>query len=384
MAVYKKERFSKRKNKVVTTWMAKFTTKDEHGKSVQHKKEGFALRREAEDYEKNYVPEWVIRKQEEERKVKEPTVEELEAAVVAEKGILFYELYETYMRHISMDIKVTTYDTKESIITTKILPFFGDFHIKEITPADVKEWQYEVKQMGFKDTYLKTIHNQLSAILNYGMRFHDLPTNAARECGKMGEKNAGRVSFYTVEEFNKFIEGFEDRPVEKMMYTLLFYTGIRSGELLALTLGDFDLSNNTVSINKTYVRRKKKDLIQKPKTKASIRVVPIPAFVVELLKEYFEGIPELYRTDRVFPLTKSHLHKHMKEGIEKTELHYIRVHDLRHSYASMLINMNVQMKAIQQLLGHANITTTVNIYSHLYPSTLSAVAEQVNERYSVN
>lgn len=367
------------KHKTRGTWVAKFNYRTEEGKIVQKKKEGFKLMREAEDYMKAFLAE--LEENKRFAAIVAPTPEEEEAALVEEEGILFTELHEQYMRYISYKVKPTTYDTKKSIIGSKVVPHFADMRIKTITVDDVEEWQILMQDKGYKNTYLRTIHNQLTAILNYGIRKKYLKLNVARDCGSMGDNESGRMDYYKVEEFKRFITAFEDRPDLKVIYSTLFNTGLRSGELLALTRRDIDLTKRKINVNKTFIRREGKDLIQIPKTKSSIRKVPIPEHIADMLDAYFQTIPGLKDGDRVFPWTKSHLNTHMKRGAEKSGVKRIRVHDLRHSFASMLINLGVQMKVVQKFLGHKSIVTTMNVYSHLYEEKYGEVADLIDSLY---
>ena len=99
----------------------------------------------------------------------------------------------------------------------------------------------------------------------------------------MGKKNADSMSFWTVDEFKQFIDVVSDKIVSKTIFNLLFWSGMRSGELLALTLNDFDFNTKTVSINKNYARLHNEDLILEPKTPKSKRKVTLPPFVCDLI-----------------------------------------------------------------------------------------------------
>ena len=108
-------------------------------------------------------------------------------------------------------------------------------------------------------------------------------------------------------------------------------------------------------------------IITEPKTPTSNRKIKIPAFIFELLDEYVEKLYDYSPSDRLFLVTKSFLYHEMTRGAQKANLKRIRVHDLRHSHASMLINKNYSPNLIQKRLGHRNVVTTLQIYAHLYP-----------------
>lgn len=297
----------------------------------------------------------------------------------------FSSLVELYMEDCQSRLKPTTLANKKYVIDLKILPFFKDMPINTINATTVRKWQNELisHENNYSQTYLKTVNNQLSAIFNFAVKYYKLPSNPVRTCGSMGKKNADSMQFWTVDEFNKFIAVVEDKPVSKVIFEILFWTGIRSGELLALTLNDFDMKAQTVSINKNYARHKGQDLILEPKTPKSKRVVTIPPFLVDLVQDYASKLMDYEPDERLFTVTKSYLHHEMDRGSKKAKVKRIRIHDLRHSHASLLIEMGFSPLLISERLGHENIETTLQTYSHLYPNKHSQVAdrlEKLNEK----
>ncbi len=161
-------------------------------------------------------------------------------------------------------------------------------------------------------TYLKTIHNQLSAIFNHACRFYNLPKNPARTVGNMGKEESKEVEFWTVDEFNKFVEAVEDKPYLSCAFKILFWGGLRLGEMLALTVKDFDFESNTININKSYQRIDRKDVITSPKTPKAVRVVSMPKAVMEEMQNLIACIYGIDKDDRIFNFSKLYLHHEMK------------------------------------------------------------------------
>lgn len=344
------------------TWFCKFYYVDWTGTRKQKKKEGFKTQKEAKAFEREFLNK-----------------------AHASCNMKFESLVELYMEDCQSRLKPTTLENKKYVIELKVLPFFKDLPINTITPAMVRKWQNELlsDESGYSPTYLKTIHNQLSAIFNFAVKYYKLPSNPARECGSMGKKQADSMDFWVVDEFKKFIDAVEDKDIAKVVFELLFWTGMRSGELLALTLNDFDMEAQTVSINKNYARHNKQDLILEPKTPKSKRVVTIPPFLVEMVKEYASKLYGYEPDERLFTVTKSYLHHEMNRGSKKAKVKRIRIHDLRHSHASLLIEMGFSPLLISERLGHENIETTLQTYSHLYPNKQGEVSnklQQLNEK----
>ena len=191
----------------------------------------------------------------------------------------------------------------------------------------------------------------------------------------MGKKKAEGMQFWTKEEFDQFIPHVSDKPMSKVIFYLFFYSGIREGELLALTLNDFDFDKNTVSITKNYARVNNQDIIQTPKTPKSKRTITLPAEIMEMVKEYSGMLYDYKPTDRLFPTQKSFLTREMVRGCKLSGVKKIRIHDLRHSHASLLIELGFAPLLISERLGHENVETTLNTYSHLYPNKHGEVAE---------
>ena len=140
-------------------------------------------------------------------------------------------------------IEVTTAVRKENMIETKLAPFFKKTPINQIMPIDVLNWQTWVRQKGYEeygysDTYLRTINNELSAMLNYGRRYYGLPNNVAQLAGSMGSSSADAMQIWTLYEYKLFRTHVVKTPA-RIAFDILYWSGIREGELLALTLADF-------------------------------------------------------------------------------------------------------------------------------------------------
>lgn len=249
----------------------------------------------------------------------------------------------------------------------------------DIKAADIRKWQNRLMQEGYAPTYLKTINNQLSAIFNYAVKYYDLPKNPCVQAGSIGKSQADAMKFWTQEEFETFAECVKDKPVLYMAFKTLFWTGVRIGELLALVLGDYNAEEKTLRINKSYQRINGKDVVTEPKTEKSKRIITLPDFLVEDMNDYVSHLYGLMENDRLFMVTKSYLEHEMLRGVELSGVKKIRLHDLRHSHASLLISkLGAQPLMVAERLGHEKIQTTLNTYSHLYPNQARDLADRLN------
>ena len=261
-------------------------------------------------------------------------------------------------------------------------PHFGDTPVNEITPLMVRNWQNQLMQegqnegRGYSKTYLKTINNQLSAILNYAVKYYRLDRNPASIAGSMGKSHADTMLFWTLDEYKTFIKSI-NKPTPYCIFNILFYTGIREGELLALSLSDFDFENAILHITKNFARANGQDVIQEPKTPKSKRDITLPAFLCNIVKDYAARLVDYEPHERLFPVTKSYINYEMKRGCAKSGVKKIRVHDIRHSHASLLIHMGFPILAVSERLGHEKVQTTLQLYGHLYPDVHGNVAQQL-------
>ena len=167
-----------------------------------------------------------------------------------------------------------------------IVPYFGTRKKNEITPAEIIQWQNTIQEKGYSKTYERMIQNQLNALFNHAQKIYNLKENPCKKVKKMGKSDANKLEFWTKAEYDRFIAGIELGSEDYLIFEILFWTGIREGELLALSLSDFDMSGNLLHINKTYNRIKKRDVIDTPKTENSVRTIDIPNFLKEEVQEY--------------------------------------------------------------------------------------------------
>lgn len=167
-----------------------------------------------------------------------------------------------------------------------------------------------------------------------------------------------------------------------MAFMTLYYTGMRIGEMMALTLADVDFKHCTIKINKTLHRRNKNDVITPPKTPKSNRSVSIPPFLADYLRAYTNQIYKLQPNDRIFPFTRGKLRYDMKIGCEKSGVKQIRLHDLRHSHVAYLIEIGIEnIFLISERLGHDSVQTTLNTYGHLYPDKQNVISTKMQKQY---
>ena len=241
-------------------WRCQFYYKDWQGVSHKKNKRGFKTKAEAEQWERDFL-------QQQQRNL----------------DINFENFVQIYYEDMEHRLRENTMRTKKFIIDLKIIPYFKKKNMNEIKASDIRAWQNALMKKGYSETYLKTVNNQLSAIFNYAVRYYDLKDNPCRKAGSIGKSHAGEKEFWTKQEFKQFLVTVENKPETKMAFLLLYWTGMRIG-------------------------------------------------------------------------------------------------DLRHSHASLLISkLGAQPNLVAERLGHEKIQTTLNTYSHLYPNQSRDLADQLND-----
>ena len=262
------------------------------------------------------------------------------------------------------------------MIKKHVLPYLGEKPMNQITPSDLIAWQNHIKdKYSFSDAYLRMLQNQLTALFTHAQRIYNLKSNPCRRVKKMGRSDGRSLEFWTLKEYKQFIGTFTKNSRAYIMFEILFWTGCREGEMLALTKNDIDLEKGQISITKTYYRHGKEDIVTEPKTENSVRLIEIPDFLADEISAYYGSLFEYPDNLRLFPVVAEAVQHIMKAHIEKAGVKKIRVHDLRHSHVAYLIHQGVQPLIIKERLGHKDIKITLNTYGHLYPSEQRKVAD---------
>lgn len=355
MPVYKDEK--------TNSWYSKFRYKDWNGTSKDKTKRGFATKKDALQWEN-----------------------EFKARQAGDMSMTFASFAELYMEERFPRLKKTTQEMKRNIIETKIIPYFGNMKINEISSTDVVKWQNILlntikpnTKKEYSKSYLKTVHNQLNAILNYACRHYKLNDNPASKVGNIGNDKQVEMNFWTLDEYRLFADEIMEEPIYYYAFQVLYWLGLREGEMLALTKEDFDFKNKTVRVHKNYQVVKGEEMIITPKTRKGTRTIAIPEFLCEELSEYFAKTPYVKSKDRIFEtVNKNSLARRIDKVSKKVGIKRIRVHDLRHSHVSLLIDMNYSAVAIANRMGHESIHITYR-YAHMFPTVQESMASDLNK-----
>ncbi len=337
-------------------YYASFYYTDYTGNRRKKKKEGFTTSAAAKQFEKDFIDQHN-----------------------GSSDILFKNLVENYLADCAQRLKATSIRQKKSIFANNITPFFSNYPVSEITPLLVRKWQNDILQHGFAPRYMRMIHAHLAAVLKYAVKYYGLKQNPATLAGSIGTmKTPGKIQFYTLDQFRQFLPFVKEKY--QLLFKILFFTGLRFGELMALTIKDFNPEAGTLNVNKTYSVDLR--IIQTPKTTKSNRIVTLPSFLIRELQEYIKTkFYEPQPGERLFFWFKSKdpIRYAIEHAAPAAGLPVIRIHDFRHSHASLLIEMGFPPLVISERLGHESVKTTLEIYSHLYPDKAASVAERLDK-----
>ena len=352
------------KNKDNNTWETNACYKDWQGNPKRKHKRGFATKKEALAWKADF-----------------------QSRYSGNLSMTFSQFFEIYAEDRRPRLRLNTWISKEYIFKNKLLPYFGDKIMNEIKPRDVLHWQNELLSATNKNvkpysqTYLRTINNQLIAVFSHACKLYGLESNPATKAGVIGKKHADTVRFWTRSEYEIFSKAIRHEPVTYYAFQVLYWTGMRVGELLALNVNDINFLSSNIHITKSHQRLNGKDVITEPKTLASTRVVSIPAHLCLELEQYMRN-NGLNPDDKMFPISRGFLATHLKSYASKANLQPIRVHELRHSHASLLIDLGYSLCLIADRLGHANIATTYR-YAHLLPNKNNEIAGHLDKEMQV-
>lgn len=335
------------------TWYCKFYYTDYTGIRKQKLKRGFQLQREAKEWERQFL----------ERQQGTPDMS-------------FQALYDIYITDMRHRLRASTLEVKENMIKNHILPHFGNKPVNAITPADIRQWQNTMMNKGYSDYYLNRLQVSFSTVLNYAVKYFNLPYNPCSRAGRLGCVTRS-LNFWTLEQYQKVLHHVTDIRTYTALQ-VLFYSGIRCGELRALTLSDFNFEGCTISISKTLHHTADGYQIAPPKTVNGKRIVTVPAAVMDEVKKYCSKIYGLLPDDRVFTFSAQLIKRAMVKASTQADIPVIRIHDLRHSHVSLLIEMGFSPHLIAERIGDTvqMINTT---YGHLYSTRHKEVADRLNK-----
>ena len=277
----------------------------------------------------------------------------------------FKEAYNEYLIYAKKQHKKESFNSTMSIFKSKILPFFENYILLDITKKDVLNWTYEIESNNFSNNYNRNCYYTLFNFFEYCVEYLEFPSNYLKEIGKFKIKHeVKKYDFYTLKEFNHFIK-YVDNYIYKQFFTFMFFTGTRPGETFALQFKD--IKDDYILINKTLTSHNGREF-DFPKTYSSIRQIKLDRKLkkdILDLKNYYSGWNQDYF---IFggskPLAPTTVNRYKLKACERANLRPITLHQFRHSHATLLVNNNILINEVSRRLGHSNVSITLNTYVH--------------------
>ncbi len=344
------------------TWTTQFRYEDIYGK-IRHKcKRGFSTEEEADQFEESF-----------------------KKRIKGSLDMRFVDFIEMYGEDMRPFLRENTWLTKQYMINDKILPFFGKKRLKDIAPSDILDWQNELlgkrKKNGepYSGTYVRTVDSQLVAIFAHAERYYGLIPNPTSKTPRIGERDAQEMCFWTRDQYLAFSDWLSSSdPVMFTPIEVLYWTGVRLGELLALMPNDIDFNKCEMYVRHSFRKVRGHDAMTPPKTEKSVRKIVIPEFLRDELRDYIDNVSKCAYNERIFKdIDSRKIRAALDAGIEATGVPRIRIHDLRHSHVSLLIDMGYSAVAIAERTGHESTDITFR-YAHLMPDTQEKMASAIS------
>jgi len=282
----------------------------------------------------------------------------------------FEEVYIEYLKYIEYRQKNQSQRTLKERFEKKILPFFKDYDIYDIKESDYLKWQNEIEFFNYSNNYKSNLHYLMTKYFDYLIKYYDVKKNIPRIVGNFKLKNeVKQYKIYSYKEFKQFIK-YVDNDIYKQFFNFMFFTGSRPGEAMALTFKDLD--HRIISINKTIDEHGSRQ-INTPKTLTSNRLIEIDRKLYKdliKLKNYYTNIYKNFNNNYfifggIKPLAPTTINRHKIKACKQANLEPIKLHEFRHSHATMLVERRLMIKEVSRRLGHSDTSITLNTYTHV-------------------
>lgn len=317
----------------------------------------------------------------------------VEKGTYAEKRkVKFKEFAEEFLYKIYKNkVKASTFERTENIMNFHVFPFVQDIDIKDINAFLVHDFLEEKRKEDYSSSYIHRINETIKIVLRAAYKQGVIEQNIAASIDNP-RITRKEMSVWTIQQVNEFL-----KQVKHSRYYIVFflaaYTGMRKGEILGLRWSDVDFDKRTLRVNKTLYKIKTGFILADPKTAASNRTIYLDDDILRALRKHkvqqnLEKMKSgnVYQDhDLVFPkedgtyLTPSSVNATFSKYVKRFNLPSIRFHDLRHTHATILLEMGVHPKVVSDRLGHNSIKTTLDIYSHVSTSLQKDLSEQFSK-----
>ncbi|MCV2231932.1 site-specific integrase [Paracholeplasma manati] len=333
----------------------------ERGKNRQIEKRGFTTRKAARQAEVEFLSKYELTNS------------------LKKHELSFKTVYDFYLYQKKKEWKATTYYGIKKILDKWLLEPFKNLDFTKITKSHINKWRNELDNHGFSSRYKNKLLTNLKSMFSLAMDEFDIQHNVVKsEPSFRDDKLSVESGIYTEDEFKMFQSVINDNQY-KLLFTMLFYTGLRIGEIRALKWNDIDTDKGSIVINKQISNKTfdRKPILVQPKTKSSNREVfypkkeinPLLELNVSVLSDFYGNNKSLFVFGYKKPLSETTIRRKNEHYSKAACLHTIRIHDFRHSYITMLFYKNVDPLTTKDQVGHSSVKTTLDIYTKLEKDT---------------
>lgn len=352
-------------------------------------------------------------KQEVTRKKKELEASIQNGTYVEKTNITYAAYLKTWLKKKKNKVSNKNFDTIEYHVDEHIIPAIGQIKIQKLTKSlidDMYEEKYESGRLdgkgGLSPSTIKHLHETIRMSLNDAVIDGYIMKNPSLNCNINFKKVTDKKKFYTSEEQMMIIKAINTESTTELLILTDMLTGLRKGEIIALTWDDIDFENLSIHVNKSITQFKNRDddgnnyirEIKEPKTKFSKRHVPITEELALLLKKHKQRMLQenlkagrsnkdfniVFQSTNGTHLMQANVSRSWRNILKRAGVDPISFHGIRHSYATRLAENNVHPKVTQSLMGHSTISTTLDIYSHVSNTMVDSSRETLTELFKLD
>lgn len=293
------------------------------------------------------------------------------------------EMYNRFKSDKLQNVRASSFDKSTRILERHVIPYFKKTNVKKLNTQKLSKWKEIINETNLNITSKKNVYTEFNSMLNWAVRMEMLEKNPLTILKNFKDpyEYEPTLHYYTKEQFEKFRDAAHEYADEYgymdyyIFFLIAWYTGARKGEINALRWSDY--ADGSIKINKSVTQKLHGgDMFTPPKNKSSNRTIKAPKYLVDKLQQHYNMCQERYENfDGDYyicgggrPLRDTSLQNEQKKYEKKAELPHIRIHDFRHSHATLLINNGINIMEVARRLGHANVNITYKVYAHLYPN----------------